>query len=44
MVQLNSEGVEEHFSVGITLNIIYGLVQFVHDGFLLLNIAKLVEP
>ena len=44
MVQLNREGVEEHFSICIALDIINSLVKLVDDGFLLFKAAKLVEP
>ena len=43
MVQFDGEGVEEHFSVGIALNIISGFVEFFDDNLLLTYRGNFVE-
>jgi hypothetical protein len=40
MIQPYGKSMKEHFGVGITLNIIAGLVQFGNDGFLLAQVAE----
>ena len=43
MVQLNGKCMKEHFGIGISFNIIGGIVQFSDNGFLLGNVAELIE-
>ena len=43
MVQLNGEGMKQHFCIGIALNIISGIIQFVYDRFLLWDAAHFIE-